>query len=239
MTVELVSGYVLHQRPYRENSTLVDLFTKEQGRLKVICKTSKKQKRQTLPTLQPFVSYWLQLKKQQTLLSCYQWETNASPFKLNGDTLYCAFYLNELLYRLLPTHDTSTDVFQLYTQTLSSLTIAKNTLDIVLRLFEKQLLIALGYGLPLLYEAESDAFIEPAKVYCFVPELGFIKATKNELSQQAYRCFPGRELLAIAEDNYLQKSTRQSAKRLMRLALRELLGDKPLNSRALFPVKRK
>ncbi|MBU2709708.1 DNA repair protein RecO [Zooshikella harenae] len=239
MTVELVTGYVLHQRPYRENSTLVDLLTKEQGRLKVICKTLRKQRHQKLPTLQPFVSYWFQLKKQQTLLSCYHWETNMPPFKLNGEALYCAFYLNELLYRLLPSHDTSTDIFQLYTQTLNSLTIAKNTLDIVLRLFEKQLLIALGYGLPLLYEAESDAFIEPTQVYCFVTDLGFIKATKKELSQQANRCFFGKDLLAIAEDNYLQDNTRQSAKRLMRLALRDLLGGKPLNSRALFPVKRK
>ncbi|MGI0115926.1 DNA repair protein RecO [Zooshikella sp. RANM57] len=239
MTVALVTGYVLHQRPYRENSALVDLITKEQGRLSVICKTAKKQRHQKLPTLQPFVSYWFQLKKQQTLLSCYHWETNMSPLNLNGEALYCAFYLNELLYRLLPSHDTSTDIFQLYTQTLKSLAVAKSTLDIVLRLFEKQLLIALGYGLPLLNEAESDAFIESAQIYCFVTELGFIKATKEESSQQAHRCFLGKDLLAIAEDNYQQDSTRRSAKRLMRLALNDLLGGKPLNSRALFPVKRK
>jgi DNA repair protein RecO (recombination protein O) len=48
------------------------------------------------------------------------------------------------------------------------------------------------------------------------------------------RCFMARDIAAIAIDDYQSSDSLRAAKRLMRLALAPLLGDKPLSSKSLF-----
>ena len=122
------------------------------------------------------------------------------------------------------------DLFDLYHRTLCLL--ENNALiPVTLRLFEKKLLDALGYGLSLNTVTQSNFPIGDDHYYLFDPDQGFCVAEKNDANQSI---FLGADLLAIAEDRLQTEAVLQSAKRLMRLALAAILGEKPLNSRLLF-----
>ena len=84
----------------------------------------------------------------------------------------------------------------------------------------------MGFGLPLHREAEKNSPLCADIFYDYIPAQGFHPSSNGQ--------FSGRDLLAIASENFKEESTQQAAKRLMRFALAPLLGEKPLNSRELF-----
>ena len=118
-------------------------------------------------------------------------------------------------------------LFPLYQQTLVEL-LEQHELEVVLRRFELQLLDALGYGYDFATDAVSGETVVAEGYYRFDPEQG----CHREMGDPA-GCFPGESLLAIASGDF-SKAVRPAAKRICRMALQPLLGDKPLKSRELF-----
>ena len=151
------------------------------------------------------------------------------PWQLNHHALFSAFYLNELLMRVLQKEDSHADIFSLYHDTLMCLE-KNNAIESVLRIFEKRLLAALGYGIPWTRESQSGFPVEMNQYYEFFPTRGFVLCEKT-LGKTA---FLGEHLIAIANERFDNLAVLHSAKQLMRLAFQPLLGTYVLKSRVLF-----
>lgn len=241
--IELQSSYILHSRPYRETSLLLEVFTKEHGRISVIAKGIRRHKNPARALLQPFVPLLLSCAGRSELLSLKSFEPEMPMHILTGRRLISGFYLNELIVRLLHRFDPYEELFQNYREALLALESSNDAVQeqITLRLFEKALLKDLGYELPLCFEAETHAPIHPDCYYNFDPEKGAallpnyspdIMANKN--IGMAKSIYSGKSLLAFAANDLKDPLTQKDAKRLIRQALTAILGEKPLETRRLL-----
>lgn len=219
------AGYVLHSRPYRETSLLVELLTLERGRVSAIARGARRPTARLRSALQPFQSLQLGWQGRHELKNLNLAETVEIAPPLQGRALLCGFYVNELLQRLLPGEEPYPRLFLYYRYVLNELR-AGNDIEGALRTFERQLLEALGFGLDL-QAVDAEAH------YRLQPQRGLV-ALSASVTSTADSSYPGSHLRAIADDRYDSVEVRRSAKRLMREALAELLGDKPLHSRTLF-----
>lgn len=146
--------------------------------------------------------------------------------------LLTLFYINELLVRLLHRHEPHPELFDAYEEALNRLT-DRAAEQATLRVFEKRLLEALGYGLALEFDVEGNA-IRPDQDYNYLPERGAAPLAGGESGSLK---ISGRTLLALAAETLGDQNVLAEAKRLMRTALGNLLGDKPLVSRELYKFK--
>ncbi len=228
--------YVLHRRPYRESSQILDLFCEKQGRFSALYRINKKQ-----PPLQPFTPYQMQFSGRGELKYCQHVEINYSNLRsakgliLKGRNLYCGVYLNELIMRLTWKGESQNELFNVYQQTLQGLLLLENDQqsEPYLRRFEFHLLALLGYQ----YNWQQDdecRDIHPQQFYSFDPHAGFKLISDTYGMQVELRGFPGDAILAIAADDWQHALSWQVAKQIARLALQPLLGGKPLISRTLF-----
>lgn len=215
---ELCHAFVLHSRPYREKSRLVELWTLEHGRLSAVLR------QQVPPLFQPCLMAWRGKTTLKTISHC---EHAGLPLVLEGDALFAGFYLNELLVRLLNADEPQLELFALYSQSLLQLN-QRPLLEPVLRQFERSLLAALGYGVNFSYDTDGQAILAD-RDYDYYPEHGFIA-----VAHPATDTWQGSVLLAIAKEDFSQHMTRQAAKLILRRALAQQLGAKPLKSRELW-----
>ncbi len=227
--MDCVNAFVLHTRPYRESSQLVELLTAEQGRLGVIARGNRGVRRAN--PLQSFQHYRIVLSGRGELRRAHSIESTSAPCLPAGRTLYAVLYLNELLMRLLHRDVPMPGVFMLYGEILETLR-AGAQLEPALRRFEKQLLDELGYG-HRYAETVAGAAVEKTLPYTFDPDHGVKVADAGRVDSQ---CFRGSALLALESGVFSpdQPDDLRDAKRLMRRALAPYLGDKPLKSRDLF-----
>ena len=228
--MERQAAFVLHTRPYRESSQLVDLFCAGVGRLTLVARGSRGPRSAQKALLQPFIPLSLSWRGKGELKNLDQLELEAPPLKLQGAALYSALYLNELLYYLLEQHTAYFELFDYYRQALQLLTLEPSP-EPVLRQFELLLLEALGYGIDFRHDGGNGLAIEPERDYLYLAECGFV-ASMSEPG--AGPLFLGRHLLAMAEGRFDDPALLQAAKRFCRLALKPYLGNRPLKSRELF-----
>jgi len=189
--------------------------------------------------LQPFLPISVSWQGKSSLKTLVGAETQSLRFPLQGKGLYCAFYLNELLVRLLPEQDALPEILPVYQQALESLSLStsgEDGFEVVLRRFERQVLRLLGYEINFLFEALSSVPICASGYYRYDTEQGFVPVVSdiNVVESGRVPVFYGEQILALGMDDYSQPVMLQAAKRLMRLALQPLLGRKPLQSRKLF-----
>lgn len=233
MRVELQPAFVLHSRPYRDTSMLVDLLTQDFGRVAVIAKGVRRGKSNRRALLNPFSPLLVSFQGKSGLKLLTAIEPGLGSFRLQGASLYSGFYLNELLIRLLAELDPQERIYRRYCATLEALA-AGAELEPLLRLFEFGLLAELGYGLDLETDVTSGAQVEEDRWYRFNIDEGLSAVPEDLPSATDQRLYPGLELKAIAAGDFSRTETRSFAKRLTRSMLSPLLGDKPLKSRDLF-----
>lgn len=222
-------GFVLHRIPYRETSVIIECFLQHHGRISLVAKGVRTERSPLKSLLQPFAPLHFNARGKSHLKTLTLAEANASPIILNGASLMSAWYVNELLMRLLPKEEPNAHLYFSYHATLLALENSK-AIEKTLRIFEKNLLAALGYELPLIHDADSNRAIIYDHYYQFIPEHGFIESIKKENTD----VFLGEDLQAIANEQFTHSKVLQAAKRLMRLAIWPLLGGKPLKTRELF-----
>lgn len=216
-------AYILHSRPYKETSALVDIFTTH-GRQRAVLRGARSKRGSSA---RPFVLLELQLRGRGELKTIASLEVAGSYHLLQGERLFCAMYLNELLMRLLPLADAQPELYAHYELTLHALS-ENMALEPLLRTFEWMLLEQLGYGFSLERDI-SGTGIEAGSWYALQPESGLVRL--HSLQPGA---FAGEDLLALAQTRWQDKQVLQTAKRLMRQALAPHLGSRPLMSRELF-----
>lgn len=229
MLTDLQPAYILHTRPYRDTSMLVDFFTPHLGRVTAVARGVRSRKAPKRSLLNPFTRLLIAVQGKTDLKLLTQFEAEGLQFALSAKHLFSGFYLNELLVRLLPELDAHPDIFALYEQSLTELN-DQQDLEPVLRRFELQLLEALGYGVDFNLDANSGLALADGD-YCLDTSLGFYLAESGAVNSSH---FPGGHLRAIAAGDFTEAAVRQTAKRITRILLKPLLGDKPLTSRQLF-----
>jgi DNA repair protein RecO (recombination protein O) len=223
MLASALPAFVLHSRPYKETSALVDFFTPE-GRLRAVLRGARGK---AGSLARPFAPLELELRGRGELKNVGRLEASGIAHWLQGQTLYSGMYLNELLLRLLPAEDPHPALFEHYALTLQALA-ANPPLEPLLRAFEWRLLDELGYGFAL----DIDIAGRPIAVdglYRLRPDAGL-----EAVAQLQPGLFQGADLLAMAEADWSSPSALAAAKRLMRQALAPHLGGRPLVSRELF-----
>jgi DNA repair protein RecO (recombination protein O) len=233
------SAYVLHRRPFKDTSLLVDFFTQNHGIMTAVCRGVRQSKKK-MP-LSPFNPFWIEYNSKHHLATLYQYEpelkSDSPTINLMGSQLYCGLYLNELLVKLLGHHDPYVALFLIYQKTLNDLQKAKNTLNMekALRHFELYLLSEIGYGISFERTSNTQESIIESKLYYYNPSVGFsITATNNHANNASF-IFPGKSLIALAQNDFTEIETLKDAKRLMRLTFDVLLERYgKLKSRELF-----
>lgn len=168
----LKRGFVLHRRDYRNTSLLIELFTADEGRLACVAKGAKSAPRgrsALAALLQPFQPLWLSWVGRGEVKTLTRAEAAAPSIALVAERLYCGFYLNELLTRLIDREDPHEALFVFYQQALADL--ASEPLDAVLRRFELRLLEELGYALDLRSDRQGKP-IEPVHDYRYTSDQG-------------------------------------------------------------------
>ncbi len=226
--VFLESAVILHRRDYRETSLLLDAFAADRGRLRLLAKGAKRGRNAQSHVLRSFIPLRLSWAGRGEFPILTAAEPGGDAIGLDGAGLYCGFYMNELLLRLLPPHDPYPEVFQLYLDALRRLASAGRP-EQVLRRFEIGLLEKIGYGLSLEREAVSGRAIDPAKTYDYVIELGPVEADRTGV--QSIR---GSTLLALSRNSLAGPDEFREAKRLMRRVIQHYLNGRALKSRDLF-----
>lgn len=240
-TERLQPAFVLHRRDYRNTSLLLDVYSRDYGRLSLVAKGARR-KKGSGPLLQPFAPLLMSWQGRGELRTLTGTESAVQVPALQAGALLCGFYLNELLQRLLARDDPDAGLFMDYAQTLRALADAKvgdgpvQSQAMLLRRFELRLLSALGYALVLDHCVSDGSAIDARRRYRYWLEQGPVA----EGGDGAPMTTPGdgipisgRTLLGLA-DGRLDASGQREALYLLRAALAPHLGDRPLHSRQLY-----
>jgi len=228
-------AYVLHIEPFKETSGLVHFLTQEQGYVRTVAR-GMKGRRPRQASLQPFIAWQIRAQGRGELLTltdyqaCRYW-----PQPSNYAISVSCIYVHELLIRLLRCNESGTAVFETYESVLERLLSGDASADLIplaLRRFEKRLLSALGYGLPLTHEPVSNRPVEYDGFYVFDPLRG-----PRQVSRRTPGAVRGDSLWALANETFNSPQQLQEAKRITRVALRTQLGEKPLQSQRLWLTK--
>lgn len=223
-------AFVLHARAFRETSLLLELLTREHGRIGAVARGARSAKSRWRNRLQPFrplLVGWNQRGELGTLTGA---EEVATLPPLKGEALMCGLYVNELLIRFLHRSDPHPGVFSAYQALVGSLSAGEQTQPL-LRVFERDLLQDVGLGLQLDHEAGGERDLDPATHYEYLPESGAVPRANQ--ADSAHPLVSGEALIAL-RTGQINDSQQRELKLLMRRLIRYHLGDKPLASHDLF-----
>jgi DNA repair protein RecO (recombination protein O) len=224
--VDNSQAFLIHRRMYQGSSLLLDFFTKDSGRLRLIARGARKSK----ISLQMFQCLSISFKGKGELKSLSQWEVDDQPRRLLGDDLILAMYANELILRLLPENDEYPETFNSYWTFLANLNaLDSSEKEYALRNFENQMLEDLGYGLDFSFDINDERIKEDLQ-YEFIEHQGFNKNSNGAVS--------GKALVSLSKQETITDPIQLTIlKKMNRKRLKSLLGDKPLKSKELFFVK--
>lgn len=218
-------AYVLHARPYRETSLLLECLTREHGRLGVVARGVRRERaRLQRAQLEPFQPLALDLLQRGELATLRGAEPIGAPLRLTGDAGLAGLYLNELVVRLTGRQDPQTELFEAYARTLARLA-TPAALAWQLRRFERDLLAAIGYALQLECDADSGEPLAPGGWYRYQAEHGPVACPAG-----MPRALRGEHLLALAADRCPEADGLAALRRLMREIIRFHLGGGELHA---------
>jgi DNA repair protein RecO (recombination protein O) len=230
MRIEQQPGFVLHARPWRETSLLIELLSRDHGRVGLVARGVRNPRsrlpRSALQPLTPLLVGWSGSGELATLIGA---EAAGAPFPLTGESLLCALYINELVARLVPRNDPHAEVFDTYLAALTRLADA-DAPAWTLRRFERDLLAQLGYAAVLDSEADGATPLEPQRHYAYRLDAGPVPwhSASDGLRLR------GSALLAMAQDRQPDAEDLRALRRLMRALITQHLGGRGLQAWSLF-----
>ena len=228
---DALPAFVLHSYPFRETSLVVELFTRDRGRVAVVAKGARRPRsslRGVLLAFQPLLVSWTGRGELHTLVRA-EWHGAYRP--LRGLALICGFYVNELVLKLTPRHDAHEGLFETYAATLEALQASREPSS-VLRGFEKALLRELGYAMTLDRDVESGHAIAAEERYTYLVERGPVSAGQAGVGNGVELL--GQTLLDMHAGDYSRAITQSQAKALMRALINHHLGEQVLHTRQLL-----
>lgn len=228
--VTLQPAFVLHQRPYRDSSRLIDCLSRDYGRIALVARGVRRPRSRLRSVLMPFQPVLLSWTRRGELGTLTGAEGQGPPAALSGTALMSAYYLNELLLRLVQSGDAQAEIYVEYADALLGLH-DESRCEATLRRFEKRLLDALGYGLALDTESDGARAVRASDWYRYRAESGPVRVADGESAGRG--AIRGETLLAMAREQFDAPETLAAARRLLGEALAAHLGDRPLRVRTV------
>jgi len=223
MKTEKQLAFVLRSQSYKETSLLVDIFSRDYGRQKLIVRGAKSAKSSKAAQMQPFAELSLSWQGKSDLKNLTEIDSTPSLLTNPGSLVY-GMYLNELLFYLLREADPHDYLYDAYRSTLTSLQ-SERFVEPVLRNFEFELLAELGYALEFHSDIDGAPIFSEAQ-YSYLPDAGF----RREYSQ-INGLIPGSAIEDLVKNGLQGKSALKVAKILCRSHLDLLLAGRELKSR--------
>lgn len=226
--IEQQAAYLLHRRPYSETSLLLDIFSRDHGRLTLIGKGCRKRKTQSQGLFLPFkplLVSWTGKGELPILTSIEHQSFLPLPDK-NG--INCGYYVNELLMKLLHRHDSHEALFDRYNEFFYSLANGGDPHS-VLRIFEKHLLQQIGFGLVLDHDVDSGEIIFENRDYHYIPHKGPVASSDTRVAK-----ISGETLLALQTESLETDKQKYEARILTRSLIDVQLNGKELRSRRVI-----
>lgn len=174
-------AYVLHRYDWSESSLILDVFTRQYGRVALVARGAKKPSSSFRPILLPMQPLHVAFGGDAEIRTLKSAEWQGGHVMPTGDALLSGYYLNELLMRLLAREDPHPVLFDAYAATVQLLASQNvDTLQLALRAFELRLLRDIGL-LPLLdAETSTLAPLAPYTRYVLVAEAGLRQAHDDD-----------------------------------------------------------
>jgi DNA repair protein RecO (recombination protein O) len=228
--VQLQSAFLLHQRPYSDSSRILDLLTRDFGRVTLFARGVRggSDRSGWRAALQPFNRLLIGWSGSGDGGRLSGAELVAAPARLPPERLLLGFDLNELLLKLLAREDPHAGLFDAYEGALHGLEHDPEA-EAVLRRFERRLLDELGYGIDFERAVDGEP-LEPDAYYHFRAGVGFVAARADA----AGGALPGAQLAAVAAERYEDAAVRNVARRVFREAIAVCLDGRELGSRAVL-----
>lgn len=236
--VQLQPAYVLHHQPYRDTSRILELFTRDHGRVSVFARGARGGRNKSgslMSVLQPFNRLLVSWSGRGEAGQLTAAEFDGALAIMPPEQLVNGCYVNELLMKLFARHDAHADVFRLYATTIDALKHSSETARI-LRIFEKRLLDAIGYGLVLDTDATSQEAVTVDRMYHYRLEQGVVRALDVA---EGSLVFSGQSLLSLAQEDLATSAALNDARRLLRAALDRCLDGRELKSRDVLMALRR
>lgn len=226
----LTEAFILHTRKYRDTSMIVELLTRDEGRVPAVLRGVRSKKSKLAGHIQPFARLmvsWIGRGELKTIRTVdFPW----SPPTFTGGALITGLYINELLVRLVGKYEPIPEVFDAYGPLIYKIALGVDMPD-ALRRFELSLLRELGYGITFEAEARTGEPVSADALYRYVPDEGFLKVAEAHPDTYVLK---GADLLAILEERFEAPGVDACAKRIIRSSFAALLGGRQLRSRELF-----
>ena len=162
--VQLQPAYILQHKKYRESSLILDVLTRDFGIVSILARGVRKPKSKTAGLLLAFSSLKLSYIGKHELKILTHVELNKESAKLTGISLYCGFYVNELISYFLHKNDPHPEVYDEYQKCLALMAISQDT-EQILRFFELNLIEYIGYGFQLTVDVNADVSVNASKNY--------------------------------------------------------------------------
>ena len=222
-------AWLLHHRPFRDSSQILDILSRNHGRLAVVAKGSRGAKSKLRGILRPFLPLQLSWVIRTDLGTLTGAEMDAAPISLTGDALLSGYYVNELILNLLHRHDPQPEIFAAYGKTIERLA-GNQDVALYLRQFEIELLRVLGYALNLDHDTESQEPLRSQQHYEYRVEQGPVPVSGRE----GPMIFTGAELDAIRNQQFAEAAVLKNAGSLLRNVIAYHLDGKELKSRKVL-----
>lgn len=227
--VQQEPAYILHHRPYRDSSQIIDVLSRDHGKLSLVARGSRGAKSRLKGVLRPFMPLSMSWFIRTDLGTLTGAEVRGAPLRLGGDALMAGYYVNELLLHFLHRHDSQPDVFDLYGETLLALAQADSPAA-SLRQFELALLRNIGYALNLDHDPATHEPLDPDRFYEYRMEQGPVAVQR----ESGALVFSGATLLAIGDQAFERPEVLRAASLLLRDVIHFHLGGKELKTRKVL-----
>lgn len=222
-------AWLLHHRPFRDSSQILDILSRDHGRLAVVAKGSRGAKSKLRGILRPFLPLQLSWVIRSDLGTLTGAEMDGAPISLAGDALLSGYYVNELILNLLHRHDPQPEIFLAYGKTIERLAGSQDVAP-GLRAFELELLRMLGYALNLDHDTETQEPLGSQQQYEYRAEQGPVPVSDRE----GPMVFTGAELDAIRKQQFKDPAVLRNAGSLLRNVIAYHLDGKELKSRKVL-----
>lgn len=229
-------AWVLHHRPFRNTSRILDILSLEHGRLSLVARGARSSKSKLRGYLRPFTPLQLSWVMRTDLGTLTGAEMNGAPISLRGDALLSGYYVNELLLHLLHRHDPQPEIHAAYAATIAGLA-GNRDIGATLRSFEMELLRLLGYALNLDHDTATREPLMPRQQYAYRAEQGPVPVSDRE--GEGPMVFTGAELMAIRNQQFADPAVLKNAGSLLRIVIAYHLDGKELKSRKVMREMRK
>ena len=228
--VQQQPAFILHHRPFRDTSQILDVLSRDHGKLALVARGSRGPRSRLKGILRPFMPLSVSWFLKSDLGTLTGAEVRDAPLRLSGDALLSGYYVNELILHFLHRHDPQPEIFGAYRQTIQALATAGTEISPCLRRFEIELLRQVGYALNLDHEYGSHLALEPERHYEYRAEQGPVAVNRTE----GPLVFSGETLTAIGEQRFDDAHVLRAAKQLLREVISFHLGGKELKSRKVL-----